>query len=238
MIKPIFRGRYIKMKDIRIFVASSKELEKERNYLAFLVLAKEDEFAAFGLRVRLAKWEYVDPKMTEARTEDRYLDEMYNCDAALVLFRDIAGMYTREELDKALAKEGASRLKTHQILFAAEGKPDSDATKLRESLPTDSYGVWSGIEELGAAFLSLVDKVAQYEGLVEAPEETLRTVSAFLAADDELAADHIDALVFGLGFCHADDSDFRIRIDAGRNDCDILRGRCAADRFDRADPVG
>ena len=177
------------MKDIRIFVASSKELEKERNYLAFLVLAKEDEFAAFGLRVRLAKWEYVDPKMTEARTEDRYLDEMYNCDAALVLFRDIAGMYTREELDKALAKEGASRLKTHQILFAAEGKPDSDATKLRESLPTDSYGVWSGIEELGAAFLSLVDKVAQCEGLVEAPEETLRTVSAFLAADDELAAD-------------------------------------------------
>ena len=38
------------MKDIRIFVASSKELEKERNYLAFLVLAHEDEFAARGLR--------------------------------------------------------------------------------------------------------------------------------------------------------------------------------------------
>ena len=177
------------MKDIRIFIASSKELEKERNYLAFLVLAKEDEFAARGLHVRLAKWEYVDPKMTEARTEDRYLDEMYNCDAAFVLFRDIAGMYTREELDKALAKEGSSRLKTHQILFAADGKPGSDAAKLRESLPPDSYGVWSGMEELRAAFLSLVDKVAQCEGLVEAPEETLRTVSAFLAADDELAAD-------------------------------------------------
>ncbi len=28
------------MKDIRIFVASSKELERERNYLAFLVLAR------------------------------------------------------------------------------------------------------------------------------------------------------------------------------------------------------
>ena len=36
------------MKDIRIFVASSKELEKERNYLAFLVLAHEDEFASVG----------------------------------------------------------------------------------------------------------------------------------------------------------------------------------------------
>jgi hypothetical protein len=33
------------LKDIRIFIASSKELEKERNYLAFLVLAHEDDFA-------------------------------------------------------------------------------------------------------------------------------------------------------------------------------------------------
>ena len=40
------------MKDIRIFVASSKELERERNYLAFLVLTKEDEFAVRGLRVK------------------------------------------------------------------------------------------------------------------------------------------------------------------------------------------
>lgn len=43
------------MKDLRIFVASSKELEQERNYLACLVLSKEDEFAARGLRARL--WE-------------------------------------------------------------------------------------------------------------------------------------------------------------------------------------
>ena len=42
------------MKDIRIFVASSKELIAERNQLAFLVLSMEGEFAARGLRVRLA----------------------------------------------------------------------------------------------------------------------------------------------------------------------------------------
>jgi len=178
------------MKDIRIFIASSKELERERNYLAFLVLAKEDEFAARGLRVRLAKWEYVDPKMTEVRTEDRYLDEMYNCDAALVLFRDIAGMYTREELDKALAREreGSARLKTHQVLFAADGKADSDAEKLRESLPLGSYGVWSDAKELSTAFLSLVDKVAQSEWLVDAlSDKYVRKITAFLAADEELA---------------------------------------------------
>ena len=43
------------MKDIRIFVAASKELERERNYLAYFVLAKENEFAVLGLRVRLLR---------------------------------------------------------------------------------------------------------------------------------------------------------------------------------------
>lgn len=45
------------MKDIRIFVASSKELIAERNQLAFLVLSMEEEFAARGLRVRLVREE-------------------------------------------------------------------------------------------------------------------------------------------------------------------------------------
>jgi hypothetical protein len=179
------------MQDIRIFVASSKELVAERNALAYLVLAKAEEFERRGFRVRLAKWEYVDPRMTEARTEDRYLDEMFNCDAALVLFRNIAGMYTREELDKALAAEkaGTARLKAHEILFAADGAPDSDAARLRASLSEGAYGVWSGADELRARFLALVDRVAAMDGLVDAKEDGLRMMSAFLAADDELAAD-------------------------------------------------
>jgi hypothetical protein len=178
-----------KMKDIRIFVASSKELERERNELAFLVLEQEEAFTARGLRVRLAKWEYVDPKMTEGRTEDRYLDEMYDCDAAFVLFRDVAGMYTREELDKALAMEraGTTRLKAHAILFADDGKPGSDAARLRESLPPDGYGTWSGREELRAAFLEFVERVAGMD-LREAPSDKyVRRITAFLAADEELA---------------------------------------------------
>ncbi len=117
------------MKDFRIFIASSKELNQECNELAFLVLAKEEEFAKRGLLVRLFKWEYVDLKMAVGRTEDRYLDEMYNCDAAIAIFKNIAGMYTREKLNKTQVREAADLawIKTHKILFCAEGKPDSDA---------------------------------------------------------------------------------------------------------------
>ena len=180
------------MKDIRIFVASSRELERERNYLAYLVLANEEEFARRGFRVRLAKWEYVDPKMTAERTEDRYLEEMYNCDAAIVLFKNIVGTYTREEMDKAISAEhgGWSRLKAHRILFSAAGAQDSGAARLRESLSSDGYGVYSNTDELKEAFLSLVDYVAKCERLLDAPSDKhVHKIAAFLAADGELAED-------------------------------------------------
>ena len=79
------------MKEIRIFIASSQELLPERNYLSYLTLAHEEEFEKRGLAVRLSKWEYVDPRMTGERTEDRYLDEMLQCDAVMILFKNILG---------------------------------------------------------------------------------------------------------------------------------------------------
>lgn len=179
------------MKDIRIFIASSRELLQERNELAFLVIAHEDEFARRGLRVRLAKWEYVDPMMTADRTEDRYLNEMYNCDAAFILFKNVAGKYTQEEFEKALVKEqeGAARLKIHQVLFHSQCTPGSDAAKLKQTLPTGGYSIWSDMAELKKMFLSLVDRVAENPNLVDFPPDKTRTVSAFIAADEELAAD-------------------------------------------------
>ena len=180
------------MKEIRIFVASSKELLPERNFLSYLTLAMKDEFERRGLRIRLSKWEYVDPRMTAERTEDRYIKEMYGCDAALVLFRNIAGIYTREELDKALAAEqsGTTRLKAHEILFAADGAPDSDAARLRAELPNSAYGVWSIQDELQDRFLALIDRVAQRNDLLDAPfGGNVRKITAFLAADDELSAE-------------------------------------------------
>ena len=162
------------LKDVRIFVASSKELLPERNYLAYLALAYEGEFERRGFRVRLSKWEYVDPTMTEARTEDRYLDEMLDCDAVLMMFRHVLGMYTKEEVDKAIAAEvaGTSRIKKHLMLFK-EG----------------TYGTFTGFDELKVHFLQLVEELSGLPLQDIAQDESTRTVSAFIAVDDELAAD-------------------------------------------------
>ncbi len=188
------------MKDIRIFVASSKELIAERNQLAFLVLSMEEEFASRGLRVRLAKWEYVDPKMTEERTEDRYLEEMYDSDAALVLFKTLIGKYTREETEKALERErgGYARLKAHRILFKeGDGAPTPELSAWRAELKEGEYGVFTDFAGLKAELLALVDRLVELDASGEAgkhlhdapPDAHVRRITAFLAVDEELAAD-------------------------------------------------
>ena len=188
------------MKDIRIFVASSKELIAERNQLAFLVLSMEEEFARRGLRVRLAKWEYVDPRMTEERTEDRYLEEMYDSDAALILFKTLIGKYTREETEKALERErgGYARLKAHRILFKeGDGAPTPELSAWRAELKEGEYGVFTDFAGLKAELLALVDRLVELDASGEAgkhlldapPDAHVRRITAFLAADDELAAD-------------------------------------------------
>ena len=180
------------MKDIRIFVASSKELLPERNYLAYLVLASAEDFERRGFRVRLSKWEYVDPTMTEARTEDRYLDEMLDCDAVLMMFRHVLGMYTKEEVDKAIAAEeaGTSRIKKHLMLFKdGDVEPSAELAAWRATLPEGTYGTFTGFEELKAHFLRLVEELSGLPLQDISQEGSVRSVSAFLAVDDELAAD-------------------------------------------------
>ncbi len=178
------------MKDIRIFVASSKELLPERNYLAYL--AHEGEFERRGFRVRLSKWEYVDPTMTEARTEDRYLDEMLDCDAVLMMFRHVLGMYTKEEVDKAIAAEaaGTSRIKKHLMLFKdGDVEPSAELADWRSTLAEGTYGTFTDFDELRRHFLRLVEELSGLPLQDIVQDESTRTVSAFLAVDDELAAD-------------------------------------------------
>ena len=106
------------MKDIRIFVASSCEMVAERNALAYFAIAHEDEFAGRGLRVRLSKWEYVDPTMAVGPKEDEYLKELRDSDGALILFQKVLGKFTRQEYEETLEYEKSGcRLQAHQILF-------------------------------------------------------------------------------------------------------------------------
>ena len=53
-LNPSAASRSKAVKDMRLFVASSKELLPERNYRAYLALAYEGEFERRGFRIRLS----------------------------------------------------------------------------------------------------------------------------------------------------------------------------------------
>ena len=180
------------VKDLLIFVASSREMVAERNALAYFAIAHEDEFAGRGLRVRLSKWEYVDPTMAVGPKEDEYLKELRDSDGALILFQKVLGKFTRQEYDEALEYEKTGcRLQAHQILFK-EGPgivPSPELAAWRAELPADGYRCFSDMAGLEAEFLTLVNRLAGMR-LCDAPSDAhVQHVTAFLVADDELAAD-------------------------------------------------
>ena len=104
----------------------------------------------------------------------------------------LLGKYTKEEVDKAISAEtaGSSRIKRHLILFK-EGDADEspELAAWRAALADDTYGMFSDADGLGAHFLRLVEQIAGLPLQDVSDTGTERTISAFLAADDELASD-------------------------------------------------
>ena len=89
------------MKTIKIFLASSEELQAEREKMADLVLHLNKLFKGRGLELDLEKWEYLDASMSGKRKQDEYNDVLHQCDICMVLFWRRFGSYTGEELDVA-----------------------------------------------------------------------------------------------------------------------------------------
>ena len=89
------------MKTIKIFLASSEELQTERDKMADLVLHLNKLFKGRGLQLDLEKWEYLDASMSGKRKQDEYNDVLHQCDICMVLFWRRFGSYTGEELDVA-----------------------------------------------------------------------------------------------------------------------------------------
>ena len=98
------------MKTIKVFIASSSELKSERNELSDLFLDLNDILEERGIKLRSVQWEFKDSSMGEKRKEDEYIEELQLCDICIVLFWNILGEYTVEEMNVAVKELNAGRL--------------------------------------------------------------------------------------------------------------------------------
>ena len=148
---------------MKIFLASSNELNHEREYLAGVVFCLGRLLHDLGSeqRVELVKWEYLDSSMGIDHKQDEYNRELATCDAAVVLLWRKFGEYTESEFRTALDGVRSGGFPRRLVVLfketGAEMSPKLEAH--RQALRTTdgiAWGAFSSDAELRANFLTEV----------------------------------------------------------------------------------
>lgn len=87
---------------IQIFLASSSELEGDREQFEIFINRKNKEYIKNGIFLELVLWEDFIDAMSQTRLQDEYNKAITACDIFVSLFYSKVGEYTREEFLKAL----------------------------------------------------------------------------------------------------------------------------------------
>ena len=89
------------MKKIKIFLASSRELETEREKLADLICNLNCALEKLDIQILLVKWEYLDASMSSQHKQEDYNDKLKECDICISLFWKKLGEFTKIEFETA-----------------------------------------------------------------------------------------------------------------------------------------
>ena len=89
------------MKTIKIFLASSDELQDDRNAFGNLVRRLDRIYEKQGIRIELFEWEDYDAAYNGVRKQDEYNEQIKSSDLFLALFYKKAGQFTIEEFNVA-----------------------------------------------------------------------------------------------------------------------------------------
>lgn len=91
------------MKIIKIFLASSSELERDRQEFEIFIARKNPEYIKHNCYLELVLWENFIDAMSITRLQDEYNNAIKECDIFVSLFYTKVGKYTEEEFFKAFS---------------------------------------------------------------------------------------------------------------------------------------
>ncbi len=167
---------------IKVFVASSNELQAEREELAGVVQALNGWLYSRGEdeRVAVEKWEYLDSSMGVDHKQEEYNRALRNCDAAVGLCWRKFGEYTEQEVTVAREEMRAGRrVRRLEIWFKenpAGGGMLPELASFRARLPREwrvREKRFASMEELRALFTEMALELLEDEG-IPMPAETER----------------------------------------------------------------
>ena len=120
------------MKTITVFLASSNELNYDRNSFQALIAKLDDIYEPRGIRIKCRRWEDFPAYCTGERTQDVYNKTVRSCDMCICMFHKEAGQYTIEEFNQALDeyRTNHSHPKTFVYIRAlVDGEVETDELK-------------------------------------------------------------------------------------------------------------
>lgn len=132
--------RSIKARIIKVFLASSEELEYERLQFADLFNHLNRIFIPMGLYLELSKWEYLDSSMGLEHKQREYNQELKTSEICVVLFWTKFGEYTENEFKTAYKEliEGRNPRKLY-VFFKEPADPTQELRAFKENMES-GYG--------------------------------------------------------------------------------------------------
>lgn len=101
----------------RFFLASSDKLRAERDLVELLVGRANSSLIDKHLFLEVIRWEEMLHTLGNRRVQDRFSEEICNCDVMIVLFHAEVGRFTKEEFDIAVSSFKAGRNPRHILVY-------------------------------------------------------------------------------------------------------------------------
>lgn len=151
-----------------IFLASSNELQFEREKFEIFIARRNEIYKSRNVRLELKIWETVSEELGAGRKQNEYNSILKTADVVIVLFWTKVGIYTEEEYRNTIElREKKDRPKVY--VYEKTEKPidpisiEDDTTKLRfiESLKADGkfHAHFKDSIELERKFLEELDQL-------------------------------------------------------------------------------
>ena len=131
--------------EIKVFLASSSELDLERAHVGDLCNDINSLLADTAVRVRLLKWEVFDPLFKGERKQNEYDQQVKKADIFIALFRSKAGKFTLEEIEVAITAHAQDQRPQELYCFIQDYREkrefdmDEIKAKLSANYVTDSF---------------------------------------------------------------------------------------------------
>ena len=152
------------MKTIKVFLASSEELEMERLQFDSLFNHLNRIFRPRGLYLEQSKWEYLDSSMGPKHKQEEYNEELKTCEMCMVMYWTRFGEYTGEELMTAYEELKAGRNPRKLYVFFKEpGDITPELQSFKESFATEFGHFYCKFENVDSMRLQFLLQLEAYQ---------------------------------------------------------------------------